>query len=414
MLIPHRKQRLNGAQAGLLGAAVLLLSACVSQPRFGNYGGPYQPAAEAKEVPSRTGILWYPIQARFAPDGSRLVVNLCRSSRARMDDCRLAEYRPEGNRWRLLPTEPGHSHMWPSFSPDGRRLAFVDLPCDAQGRCNVLQGQLATMPAEGGAPTHHGIYGVRRPVFHPEGGKIAYWRYYGVNRLASGRTAAAEAVYELDLATGAEKNWLANTRLPLGGNFHAFDLSIAGPFYFPDGEHLQFCGYQTSGGWPIQTAIKCARAARDQAQLSQIHAKSLAKASGRDDSSFPVTRIVFGRGTANTLLGQSSDNSDGLALAIIDSTSLRPIRRLLDYGGYTVGDADYSASTRKVVALTGFLTGTGAHSPHDRHWIAYSTDKIAYPAMAIIDLDTLQYQAVEWPNVEAIPVDSAPKEGSHP
>lgn len=388
-------------------ALSLLLAGCITQPRFGNYGGPYQPAAPQKEIPSATGIRWYPIQARFAPDGRYLLVNLCRNSQIGMDDCRIAEFWPSENRWRLLPIEPNHSHMWPSFSPDGKHIAFVDLPCDEKGRCNVLQGQLVTMPTQGGPLTRHPVHGARGPVFHPDGKKIAYWRYYGVGRLASGRTSAAQAIYEFDTATGQEEYWFETASTPAGQRFHAFDSAIAGPFYHPNGDQLQFCGYSAGGTrWIVDTAVICTSLKREGGKLVQILPRTLNPSA--PEGALTFVRIAFGKGDQRTFLGQSSisGRKTGQSLAFINSTTYEVEQELLNFGGYTVGDAHYSESARKVIALSGLLTVTGSRSTNNSYWLVPLVGKTTYPAMAIIDLETLQYQAIEWPNVEDIQPDT--------
>ena len=106
------------ATAGALLVAALLSACAPGVPRFGNYGGAPTGAVERQSLPPDPcavarpeAICWTPVQARFHPDGRRLVVNLCNNRRGTPQDqyfggihyCCMVEYMLEDQRWLFLP-----------------------------------------------------------------------------------------------------------------------------------------------------------------------------------------------------------------------------------------------------------------------------------------------------------------------
>lgn len=270
--------------------ALALATACTAPtlPSYGNYGGapragepvqhiiPYKP-----EVPIR----WFPIYARFAPDGSWLVVNLCNSYNDHY--CRLVRWEPSApgqalhdgklssGRWRLIAGQhPDKSYLWPSISWDGKKLSFTVADCSAERHKNWPPPS-ATPGGPQAPPLHCAIFDARpavsmavddirvgyrelplpkasRPSWRPDDQAILYWRTRGLTTLASGRAIPAGfGVYEYDFKQETEEAKLDNKASGL-----IWMRELATPLYSADGKSFTTCAYTlrssrtwADGGW---------------------------------------------------------------------------------------------------------------------------------------------------------------------
>ena len=186
-------------------------------------------------------VHWFPTHARFAPDGKKLIVNLCHYIKA--DYCKLVEYSIKEDRWETLPLPSGYSYRWPSYSPDGKQLVFAMAKCDDHHRCEETLSQLSLYSASSRNIETLPITGqVRFPNFSPDGKRLAYWRIRGVTKLASGRLYGSVSIYEYDKQTKQETELLPSAP---GTKSITFSAGYSGPRYFDDGRQLVYCGYVT-------------------------------------------------------------------------------------------------------------------------------------------------------------------------
>ncbi len=59
---------------------------------------------------------------RFAPDDSHLLLSMCHVCIYQY--CRIAKYHFADKRWEVLPHEEHMTYIWPTCSPDGKRVLF--------------------------------------------------------------------------------------------------------------------------------------------------------------------------------------------------------------------------------------------------------------------------------------------------
>lgn len=109
------------------GASIVFMSDREGD-RFDVYRAPPDPAAAAARV-THTGTAWFPV---FAPDGKTLAFHVGRD---------VHTMAAAGGEPRRLTTDPANG-MYPSWSPDGRRIAFMSW---RNGK-----SELFTMNADGG------------------------------------------------------------------------------------------------------------------------------------------------------------------------------------------------------------------------------------------------------------------------
>ena len=273
--------------AGLMIAAGT--SAAQIVPSFGNFGGPPAtrpaPAPRAAQLPGK--VNWFPIQAKFAPDGSWVIVNLC--SLHSPSYCRLLRWEPEGTpqplpgvvghwsmrvgdpqntwisgvpsypthdsqfttgRWRLIAGQaPDKSYLWPAISWDGKKLAYVVADCEsrpAPGRpgtpydCATSAANPAVSESIESIAAHRvlPVTTVTRPSFRPDDQAIIYWRVLSTSVLASGRTIGANSVYEYDLKSNIEVPKLDLKVTPV-----VWFQEFTTPFYTRDGKTFSICGW---------------------------------------------------------------------------------------------------------------------------------------------------------------------------
>ncbi|CCH30874.1 amidohydrolase family protein [Actinosynnema sp. NPDC047251] len=144
-----------------------------------------------------------PYWPSFSPDGSRIALQ---SFVAGMFHIRTVA--PDGTDARTI-TRGEHDDLYPAWSPDGRQIAFTS---DRQGgediwTVDVRSGAVRRITSAATAETH--------PTWHPDGRSIAYVQ--------------GNAVESVDLATGAVR-----TVVPAGPGF------VGAPSWSPDGKRLAF------------------------------------------------------------------------------------------------------------------------------------------------------------------------------
>lgn len=268
----------TGYVAVLLCALLTGCQTAPTLPGFGNFGGSPRAAQAEAATPAYDAakvVRWFPIQARFAPDGSWLVVNLCNHYNPRF--CRIVRWEPDApgqpveggltsvGRWRLVAGQaPDKSYIWPTVSWDGKKLAFTVADCSAERAPGwpAAEGKAgATVPppvdceffvarpaaSESIEDIRIGyreipIASAARPDWRPDDRALLYWRTVGTMRVASGRIAGARSLYEFDLATGKEAPKLQG----VAGNL-SWDHEFASPHYTPDGKRFRSCGLESTG-----------------------------------------------------------------------------------------------------------------------------------------------------------------------
>ncbi len=414
--------------AGLALASLAALVACVpTPPRFGHYGGPFielpdtpPPAKPAAGFVPETD--WFPVQARFHPDGTRLVLNFCRGDAPYY--CRMVQYDIATRDWRLLPNqEDGVSYFRPSYSHDGRTLAFSQAACSPDRKqCNDGYGQLATMAAEGG-PIHLLPVGLaRRAHFTADDRRLTYWRIKTTGKLASGRPFGSVSVYEYDLAGGGETPLVESMESAPGKPYGVrFIADLTAPRYTVDGKTLFFC------------ALNDETYLRDPVtQQPLVHpvpgwAANCFFYDRASETYKLVTTDRMGREKANIGLPYMHHRERGLLtgswLGFVDATTLQAKPRFFKTGPIQRADADLNRQGDTAVAVTGTtLFKNGAHDPMRRFYFTKKqypkldrppTDADAYyvreaPVLALINVDTYAVTPLEWPDIARLPVINKP------
>ncbi len=415
-------------------AAILVglsLAGCqvMPAPGFGNYGGPASPRAPQAEesIPPYDAaklVRWFPIQARFAPDGSWLVVNLCNHYNPRY--CRIVRWEPDGpgqpveggltssGRWRLVAGQaPDKSYIWPTVSWDGKKLAFTVADCSAEraqgwpaaeGRpgaavappvdCEFFLARPAVSASVEDIRVGYReipIASAARPAWRPDDRALLYWRTVGTMRLASGRMAGARSLYEVDLATGQEAPKLQG----VAGNL-SWDHEFASPHYTPDGKRFRSCGRESTGRRDyVDHGVHCL-------EVTSIPTARLEVLNARGESAF---KILFADWRGSHLL------IDALRqLFLVD----RPTRKrntpaldasALDPPGALKGsivNADIAGPSGDIVAVQGGLAlqMSPVHGGGLGH---YSDGRLKHgPNLIYLKHSASAPMPVFWPNIEAL------------
>lgn len=399
-----------GTLAAVLAAG--LLAACGTSPRFGNYGGPMgaPTSVPATADPCATDkpevICWTPVQARFHPDGQRMVVNLCSNRRNAYYYCRMVEYRIAEQSWHLIPgQEEGKSYFYPSYSNDGKTLAFGAAHCE-QPYCagNRGYGQLATMAvdAKPGKAAGYGplrlwpVMGMSRPSFTADDQRVLYWRSHYSARLASGRSIGSISVFEYRFATDEETHPIES--LYTGQKSVRFIDAWTSPRYSLDGKVLRFSGMVDNlirspdrvwiGGGDPDVEYR-----GPQAELVHRRVDRVMEGLGRVYVEHPERGILAGPGN----------------LRLVDAKTLQTKAVLVQPDTSRLADADIDKQGRWVVGIVGGRALTdGNQGPQRHYWRQVRDYKAAegmkndVPVLPLIDLGTGAMQALQWPNLETL------------
>lgn len=397
----------------LLMLASLALPACA--PRFGNYGGPPGTPGRAPEVADRCasdqpeGICWTPVQARFHPDGQRMVVNLCSNRRNANYYCRMVEYRMAEQSWHLIPgQEEGKSYLYPSYSNDGKTLAFGVAKC-AQPYCAGERGygQLATMSVDAkpgkvagyGPPKLWPVMGMSRPSFTGDDQRVLYWRSHYSARLASGRSIGSISVFAYRFATDEETHLIES--LYSGEKTVRFIDAWTSPRYSLDGKVLRFSGM-------VDNLIRAPNRVWMEGGVSDVEYRGAGQTlvhrwteAGPDHKS-GLGRVYAEHPERGILAGPGN-------LRLVDPTTQAIRVVLVQPQRYQVADATMDRGGRWVAGVLGVRALTnGNHSPKWNPWLQERDLKTAndmkndVPVLPLVNLETGAVQALSWPNVEML------------
>ncbi|WP_126463019.1 TolB family protein [Sulfuritortus calidifontis] len=193
-------------------------------------------------------IKWFPQQARFAPDGSHLLVNVCEVGNSNY--CRIWRFWMADSHWDALPLAKDQTYLWPDYAPDGKAIVLSTMPCPDK-KCDLRDARLALMDTDG--RNLRRVPGTEvsklRPAFSHDAKRAIYWQIGEVLKTRR-QMAAFMDVWETELATGKER------RLT---NFAA-TVILSGPKYWPDDRRFMFSamdffrlpeGYRKPGDSPI-------------------------------------------------------------------------------------------------------------------------------------------------------------------
>jgi hypothetical protein len=401
----------------LLGVCMAALAACApTPPRFGNFGGPMVELPATPAPPKQTygpahETDWSPVQARFHPDGNRLVIHFCHVDTPYY--CRLVEYDRARNTWRRLPgQQEGVSYTYPSYSNDGKWLVFSIVPCSPDRKqCNSGYGQLATMPAEGGPIRLLPVQQARRAHFTADDQRLTYWRLKTSGKLASGRSFGSFSIYEFDLASGDEKPLVdsmeSGPNRPYGVRFIA---DISAPRYTLDGKTLFFCALNDD------TTLRDSKT--QQVLLHPIPGWGrncfLYDVATRDYKLINTDRMGRTQSNIGTPYVQHKTRGflTGSYLGFVDATTLASIgSRFFDTRPISRTDADVDPQGVTVIAITGTtMFKNGEHALISTYYNMQQIDafksfkdptnyKRASPVLTLINVNTHQTTPLEWPDI---------------
>ncbi len=377
-------------------------------------------------VPDNPQVRWFPIYARFAPDGSWLVVNMCSFYNPLY--CRLVRWEPKGEsqaledgtpstgKWSLIAgQQPDKSYIWPSVSWDGKKLAYVVANCPAKAPqpavprptgdpvepphphnkldCAFHNGQPAKSDSTSDlrlgqqiAP----IYSAARPAWRPDDQAILYWRTVSAVTLASGLTSGLRDVYEFDFGTLAEtqKFDLFATRIMWDGESH-------GPFYSPDSKSFALCGRGSNlaerlGLFP---SVQCVKVnSQNPKDFEGINARSRA-----------ATFIsIFDDWNGTHWVGT------GEQVRLVDKVSFEIQEQLFDTRLPTGFRSNFSpthvavSKTKDAVFINATLFGAQLPNRKWEYWFSDGRGMPPSPNLAFLSSDTKALQPVYWPNVDAL------------
>ena len=449
-------------------AAISTISTSQTVPSFGNFGGPpaarTTPAPRAAQLPGK--VNWFPIQAKFAPDGSWVIVNLC--SVHSPNYCRLVRWEPDGppqplpgvvghwsmrigdptNTWIAgVPSDPTHdsqfttghwrliagqaadkSYMWPAISWDGKKLAYVVADCEsrpAPGRpgtpydCATSVAQPAVSESVETIAAHRilPVTTVTRPSFRPDDQAIIYWRVLGTGVLASGRTTGAKSVYEYDLKSNVEVPKLDHKITPV-----VWFQEFTTPFYTQDGKTFSICGAGTDNARVFVEAQRPMCVDVDAQKVGVLQAlndrkrdevngsseKSVWLFSYIDSRDLPAQDLLGGGGFTLLLTGWRN----GKALVnyrnwtyLLDRITRNfetPVNAGMKFNWSSAADADIHPRTGDVIRISGTLW----QGPVSRriYWIteSLSGSDKPFPVFAYIPRNATAVMPIFWPDVEQL------------
>ena len=433
----------------------------LGSPRSASSGGNAAPHAP---VPA-SKVNWFPIQAKFAPDGSWVIVNLC--SIHNVNFCRLVRWEPDGpsqplpgvvGHWNSptgspsvwvpdMPSDPAHdsqvttgrwqliagqaadkSYLWPAISWDGKKIAYTVADCDsrdAPGRpgtpydCQIFAAKLAVSDSILDISSHRvlSVETVTRPAFRPDDQAVIYWRVLGTNTLASGRPVGVKSVYEFDLKSNTE-----SPKLDYNVTRMLWEREFTGPFYATDGRTFSICGYGSDNArlFSVSQAQKCVEV--EAARIGVMRALNNVE-SARLPTVSPegwIHRYVgYLARPSEVLLGGRNFGvihkywKDGRALATLGRWAYLLNQQtgdaevvVIDSEPMRTGTPvaiDIDMKTGNVAAI--YETIWLALQPNAKrtYWEKASSDAYAaYPIFGFADRRNKMLQAVYWPDVERI------------
>jgi imidazolonepropionase-like amidohydrolase/Tol biopolymer transport system component len=184
-----RRVNADGSGAAEIPFRVSDTRALVDPPRF------------ATDVAPDSFTTRIPRFASVSPDGRRVVFESL--GRLYIQDVSGGTPRP------LIAAKDGDFQLWPSWSRDGARIAFVSWNDRRLGEIRTVTAAGGGMRAVTKTPGHY-----RRPRFSPDGKTIVFERG-GTGGLASDNWSAERGVYRIDVASGEQARLT-----PSGSNPH--------------------------------------------------------------------------------------------------------------------------------------------------------------------------------------------------
>jgi hypothetical protein len=174
----------------LILSLALWLSACASTAVISHTQA--QPSAA---VPQQ--MEWKARFASYAPDGSHLLVTLCKYATFRtLGNCRPWRYHLADKRWEeivLTPYQSDWSIDSASYSPDGKTIAATMVKClvskEFHMECPYLNYRLLMIDAATGKHRTIASDASRfQPSFTPDGKSLVYWQLDNLQGVATGST----------------------------------------------------------------------------------------------------------------------------------------------------------------------------------------------------------------------------------
>lgn len=231
----------------LILAFCMVLAGCAGEAltdaRYGSWGGKQRsyetPPFDINAV--EFGTRWFPANVRWAPDDSHLLVSLCHVRNA--EYCRIGKYWLANKRWELLALQPLTTYRWPSYSPDGKRMAATIGTCNDDFTCPQPRYVLSLLSPDGRQVTPLMRTTAKHPTFSDDGNKLIYWRsadgYYSDVAQFDLRTDQQQDLTEMRLMGGA-KGWPfflpGGESFVFGARFHISTITGQPPDDFTRGE----------------------------------------------------------------------------------------------------------------------------------------------------------------------------------
>lgn len=408
--------------------ATLFITNANAQVTNSSSQNPLNAAAIAGQAdPSSTvKVRWFPISAKFAPDASWGVVNLC--SVVTPTYCKLVKWEPDQpgklmpsgiestGRWSLIKGQDANkSYFWPDLSRDGSKLAFVVADCQGQAQplsnaqttsqnvtsaslpvpqsCAFRDGQLAYNESAGtliGSTVIDDVRTAAKPAWRPDGQALLYWRSLGEVTLASGRNLRQRDVFEYDIKNKVEtpKHNRAATRV-------LWDQEATGPFYDETGESFAVCGFAFSVPVTMDanTLINCM-------ETNAASPRTVTRISTRYAD--PYFDTILARIDSKTWIVSGShleirSETPGKERTIL--LPLTPSGNRINYSPSTV----QSLKKDVVVALSGISFGYAFPHRVDGYFLQIHRDKSPEPIMFLQSLtpaDGARPKVIFWPDIE--------------